>query len=523
MLWLSLLVQPVLAQQFPTYWYWQVADSSPSSQVWEATSGSFVSSTSTNFKTWLALVAANPPTGALGLVQTICNVTNNGSGADRVTICPGQPGTGGWATNQYKTVTGVGGATAANGAWIITVIDQFTIDLQGSTFGSSYTSGGVIGAGSPMDTAQNMYSFINRFNVQQYGVNQAIASLPQISTTTVLTNPIPGIVNIAMMTGGQSVTLPQANLFNGYPIGYPITFINASSNSWALKDSAGASITVPPNYSLVMYLVGNQSAEGSYLSFLSPSSQLACGDLSNSTANCSAAVGQLPGTATNDNAASGRVGEYISSSCPSAATTATVTITIAAPGVITWTAHGFTSACPVVFTNSGGALPTGITSGTTYWVVPSSITTNTFQIATSLANALAGTSITTSGSQSGTQTGTAGAPLSTATPANVTGVALTAGDWDCRASLARNLAASTSITLLKSSINTTSATDGAIKAGTMDQYATAANVAANDNTRIVGPTRISLSGAGNVYLVADDTFSVSTNIGYGFLACRRAR
>lgn len=41
-------------------------------------------------------------------------------------------------------------------------------------------------------------------------------------------------------------------------------------------------------------------------------SQAACADLSNGTTNCSAAVGQLPGTATNDNAAAGKVGEFVS-------------------------------------------------------------------------------------------------------------------------------------------------------------------------------------------------------------------
>jgi hypothetical protein len=39
--------------------------------------------------------------------------------------------------------------------------------------------------------------------------------------------------------------------------------------------------------------------------------QPACGDLSNSTSYCSAAIGQLPGTTTNDNASAGNIGEYV--------------------------------------------------------------------------------------------------------------------------------------------------------------------------------------------------------------------
>lgn len=234
-----------------------------------------------------------------------------------------------------------------------------------------------------------------------------------------------------------------------------------------------------------------------------------------------AAGGQYPGTTTNDSAAAGNVGEVKSSTCPGAATTATVTITIAAPGVITWTAHGFTTACPVVFTTSG-SLPTGITSGTVYYVVPSSVTANTFTIATTLANALAGTQITTIGSQSGTQTGTAGAALASTTALGVTGLALTAGDWDCAGFLVRGLTGSTSITLLKSSIGTSIA-DATAQDGTMNIFSTAANVMGADTTQIVGPVRVSIASTTNYYLVANDTFSASTNKAYGTLRCRRMR
>lgn len=105
-------------------------------------------------------------------------------------------------------------------------------------------------------------------------------------------------------------------------------------------------------------------------------------------------------------------------------TTATVTITIASPGVITWAAHGLTANAPVYFVTTG-ALPTGLTAAavpagtlapntysanpTLYYVVGSSITTNTFQVATSIANAIAGTAVNTSGSQSGTHTAFANA------------------------------------------------------------------------------------------------------------------
>lgn len=216
------------------------------------------------------------------------------------------------------------------------------------------------------------------------------------------------------------------------------------------------------------------------------------------------------------------VGDYVTSGiCPGSGTTATVTITIATPGVVTWTAHGLTGACPVVLTTSG-ALPTGLTASTTYWVVPSSITTNTFQLATSVANALAGTAIATTGTQSGTQTGTAGAPLSTATAANVTGVALTQGTWTCYSSVSRVLGASTSVTIASSSNSATSATMGTQGSNAFQNIATAANVmgATGSDTKIAND-RVTATGAQNLYLVAKDTFSVSTNVAYGALTCRR--
>ena len=83
-------------------------------------------------------------------------------------------------------------------------------------------------------------------------------------------------------------------------------------------------------------------------------------------------------------------------------TSINVTITIASPGVVTWTGHGLSANGQVRFTTTG-ALPTGLVSGTIYYVVGASITTNTFQVSATAG----GAAINTSGSQSGTQTGTA--------------------------------------------------------------------------------------------------------------------
>lgn len=82
-------------------------------------------------------------------------------------------------------------------------------------------------------------------------------------------------------------------------------------------------------------------------------------------------------------------------------TVGTFTVTIATPGVATLTAHGMRTG-QMVYLTTTGALPTGLSANTAYYVIR--VTADTFRLATSLANALAGTAINTTGSQSGTHT-----------------------------------------------------------------------------------------------------------------------
>ena len=77
----------------------------------------------------------------------------------------------------------------------------------------------------------------------------------------------------------------------------------------------------------------------------------------------------------------------------------TVTITIASPGVFTFNNHGAAAGTAVTLSTTG-ALPTGLTAGTTYYVV--SPAANTFQLSATVG----GAAINTSGTQSGTHTAT---------------------------------------------------------------------------------------------------------------------
>lgn len=86
-----------------------------------------------------------------------------------------------------------------------------------------------------------------------------------------------------------------------------------------------------------------------------------------------------------------------------------VTISVADPAVITWPSHGLVAGQPVVFSNQGGALPTGLTAGTVYYVLPTGLATNTFQASASVG----GPAVVTTAAGTGTQ-------IASAPPAGMT-------------------------------------------------------------------------------------------------------
>ena len=81
-------------------------------------------------------------------------------------------------------------------------------------------------------------------------------------------------------------------------------------------------------------------------------------------------------------------------------TIATSAVTIAAE-TITYTAHGLATGAAVAYNNGGGTSITGLTSGTTYYVIR--VDANTIKLATSSANATAGTAIDLTGTGNNAQ------------------------------------------------------------------------------------------------------------------------
>lgn len=86
------------------------------------------------------------------------------------------------------------------------------------------------------------------------------------------------------------------------------------------------------------------------------------------------------------------------------ATTAGKTFTVLSQvdNTLTMTAHGQATGSLGQASNAGGALPTGISAVTNYYIIV--VDANTVKIATSLANAVAGTAVDITGNGTGTQT-----------------------------------------------------------------------------------------------------------------------
>lgn len=247
-------------------------------------------------------------------------------------------------------------------------------------------------------------------------------------------------------------------------------------------------------------------------------------------AGAAIATPNITGVIDGSLATAGNVGEYRSASNADTSQgqfSSTVTITIASPAVITW---GTTT--PFVFNGNGtavinftttGALPTGIVAGTNYYVIGSSVSGNTFQIATTVDNAIAGTAINTSGSQSGTHTGLPTAILTNGVVINIAAISLTAGDWDVSAD---NTFFSNTTTSITSLLVSTSLLSGNVNLnpGRFYQFATAAQIPGIANNSLhSGPAQFRFSSTTTIYCVALSNFTVSTLTVWGGLRARRIR
>ena len=137
--------------------------------------------------------------------------------------------------------------------------------------------------------------------------------------------------------------------------------------------------------------------------------------------------------------------------------------------------------------------------------------------------------------QSTIPTGSAVA-LTTATPANITSIALTSGDWDVDCQVEFSPAATTSVTQSNAAMSLTSATLSTQPGGTVgiatlgpEPILTVNQAAAVPAAGYaVAPTTVRITVAqsnstATVYLVAQATFTVSTMSAFGSIRARRVR
>jgi hypothetical protein len=114
--------------------------------------------------------------------------------------------------------------------------------------------------------------------------------------------------------------------------------------------------------------------------------------------------------------------------------------------------------------------------------------------------------------------------LTNDTPANITSISLTAGDWEVEGSAYYNIAGTTTPSVLIASISATSATlDTAPGSFQIIRLSGAAFGGASVYSINQPAIRISLSGTATIYLVAQATFGTSTLAAYGIIKARRVR
>ena len=117
---------------------------------------------------------------------------------------------------------------------------------------------------------------------------------------------------------------------------------------------------------------------------------------------------------------------------------------------------------------------------------------------------------------------TPGISLSTGTPANITSISLTAGDWDVWGHLAPSPAGGTTITQIRANISTTSATIGSY--GDPGSVLLSSTLPAGSaNIASIIPIRLSLASTTTVFLVGQVAFGGSTCTAFGFITARRRR
>lgn len=328
---------------------------------------------------------------------------------------------------RFAPQSGTLAGAADLGCVYVNGLDLWFNDVSGNTVRLTQ-SGGV--AGSPgsisnlTSPASAAYVSSNQTFVWQSGANTpANMDMASVLLRNLTANSRALTLNPpASMAANYAITLP--------PLGTNTNFLtmDTSGNMAAVTNVDGSTITNTAN----VLSVGVSALSGITGSQLSPTAGITGSQIATDTVSKS----NLVVTGFNTGAVSpGQVGELpiglsvstTSTSYVTSTATKTATITIASPAVITITSFGsMFIGMPVVFSTTG-ALPTGITAGTYYYVLTIGGANTIFTISATPG----GAAINTTGSQSGTQSAnfnTQSIALTTlGGPVSFQGVSLVAG------------------------------------------------------------------------------------------------
>ena len=111
-------------------------------------------------------------------------------------------------------------------------------------------------------------------------------------------------------------------------------------------------------------------------------------------------------------------------------------------------------------------------------------------------------------------------PLTSTSPANVTAISLTAGDWDVNGNVRESIAGGTTGTYLVGVISLATASLTEVTGG----YSMTGQSALGTPAAVaVGPVRVSVAATTTVYLNAQAMFAGGTMAAYGYIRARRVR
>lgn len=176
---------------------------------------------------------------AVGGATRITGAVNNGTGLIRITAVAHRLQTG-W----LATITGVGGVPNANGYWYVTRIDADHVDLQGSTFAGTYTSGGRLFAWA----AANLRAQANGDLL----INNALITLTGTGTNsaTIVLDPTHGDITLTANDGTLELDLDAKYGLTAFAQAGSLPAVFVSNNIIQINESVTKTQAWPPVFTI---------------------------------------------------------------------------------------------------------------------------------------------------------------------------------------------------------------------------------------------------------------------------------